>query len=693
MSGNPILFLLAIYPMIGAVVSYVIGRQDKKIRDYAVQFVGVTEFAAFLLLFLLFDEAKPAFFKWQGFAGLGLTLTLDGFRVLYGLIAAFMWMMTALFSGEYFANYRNRNRYYLFYLLTLGATAGVFLSADLYTTFLFFEVMSLTSYVWVAQDEKPQSLRAAATYLAVAVIGGLVMLMGLFLLNHTIGTLDMASLSAACAACGDKRMLYVSGGCLLFGFAAKAGAFPLHIWLPKAHPAAPAPASALLSGILTKSGVFGILVVSCNVFLHDKNWGMLILVLGIVTMLGGAVLAILSVDLKRTLACSSMSQIGFILVGIGMQCILGGRARSGLAVRGTLLHMVNHSLIKLVLFMAAGVVFMNVHKLNLNEIRGFGRKKPLLHIVFLLGALGISGIPLLNGYISKTLLHESIAAAGMPVVEWIFLISGGMTFAYMMKLYFCLFVEKNGDAAEQERFDGIKKYMNRKSAFAIVGSALLLPVIGVFPSFVSGRILAPGDSFMHFAPGAEAVRHLNEGIQYFSVENLKGGLISAVIGLILYLGVVRSFLMKEDQDGGQRYIDRLPVWLDLENGIYRPLFLTILPAILGFVCRVCDTLADGILLLLRKTVYRESPLPYEREEGTIFTDMAGSVADFFHDLLNRTLRRKNPKPLAHSYRHFIAVKREEFRENSMIIARSLSFGLLLFCLGFIFTVIYLLFRT
>nr|WP_304597918.1 proton-conducting transporter membrane subunit [Faecalibaculum rodentium] len=120
--------------------------------------------------------------------GMGLHFTLDGFRALYGMIAAFMWFMSTLFSREYLSHYRNRNRYYLFLLVTLGATEGVFLSADFYTTFIFFEIMSLTSYVWVAHDEKREALRAAGTYLAVAVIGGLVMLMGIFLLYDVTGT-------------------------------------------------------------------------------------------------------------------------------------------------------------------------------------------------------------------------------------------------------------------------------------------------------------------------------------------------------------------------------------------------------------------------------------------------------------------------------------------------------------------------
>ncbi len=172
--------------------------------------------------------------------GMGLYFILDGFRAMYGCVAAFMWMMAAAFSMEYFNHHTNRSRYYLFLLWTLGATMGVFLSGDLYTTFIFFEIMSFTSYVWVAQEENGPALRAADTYLAVAILGGLVLLMGIFLLYHCLGTLVTGELSGAAAGYEDKETLYIAGACMLFGFGAKAGAFPLHIWLPKAHPVAPA---------------------------------------------------------------------------------------------------------------------------------------------------------------------------------------------------------------------------------------------------------------------------------------------------------------------------------------------------------------------------------------------------------------------------------------------------------------------
>ena len=168
--------------MLGALISYLIGRKSKPGRN---AFVCVLLTAECLLAVLGIYQAilgRELTFTWEGFAGLGLHFRLDGFRALYTLVAAFMWMMTGFFSPQYFAHYHNRNRYYFFTLMTFGATAGVFLSDDLYTTFIFFEIMSFTSYTWVAHEETPGAMRAAETYLGIAVVGGMVTLMGLFML-------------------------------------------------------------------------------------------------------------------------------------------------------------------------------------------------------------------------------------------------------------------------------------------------------------------------------------------------------------------------------------------------------------------------------------------------------------------------------------------------------------------------------
>ena len=386
---------------------------------------------------------------------------------------------------------------------------------------------------------------------------------------------------------------------ILFGFGAKAGAFPLHIWLPKAHPVAPAPASALLSGMLTKAGVFGMLVLTCYLMRGCAAFGDVIFRLGVITMFLGALLAIFSTNLKRTLACSSLSQIGFIMVGVGLQGLCAGE--NGLAAYGTIQHMVNHSLFKLVLFLCAGVVAMNAHALSLNEVRGFGRKKPLLHFCFLMGMLGIAGIPGFSGYASKSLLHEGLleyiheltalgeGALPYQIAEWVFIISGGMTLCYMFKLYLCLFWQKN--PTRQAEYDGMRKYLSAPSGIALGLCAALIPVLGLLPGVLMSGIGELARPFFHAALPA----HMP--IAYFSGENLLGAAKSIGIGVILY-ALNWQFIMSKEKKGSRSYPERWPKWLDLEDLIYRPV-LRLLIAVGYGVALVLDRLMDGVIVALR----------------------------------------------------------------------------------------------
>ncbi|MEG1917143.1 MAG: proton-conducting transporter membrane subunit [Oscillospiraceae bacterium] len=601
--GQFFLLTLVLLPMAAAIPIFPLGRRNRDIRDYFV--IGIT--AAELVLALLLLTVQGSTGVLPAVCGFGLRFSATGFRTVLAIIAGFLWLMTALPSREYFANADGRNRYYVFYLLTEGALLGVFLSADLYTTFVFFEIMSFTSYVWVAQNETKEALRAAETYLAVAVIGGLTLLMGLFLLQNLLGTLEIDQLAAVAAALPREARgrLYAAGICCLVGFGAKAGVFPLHIWLPKAHPVAPAPASALLSGILTKSGIFGILVISCNLFLYDGAWGKLLLALGVITMVLGAVLAVFSVDLKRTLACSSVSQIGFILVGIGMQGLLAGE--NTLAVWGTVLHMMNHSLIKLVLFVTAGVVYLNTHALHLNEVRGFGNDRPWLRAIFLSGALSIAGVPLFSGYVSKTLLHESIVeyihlleAQGLSggvyrAVEWLFLFAGGLTVAYMTKLFVAIFIDPKvpGHHVPPD------PYMDTPTRWALTVGASLLVLLGLSPASTMQPIAEFSQSFLH----GEGLDH---ALHYFSWANLQGVGISLLIGGLVYFGFIRTVLMTKDRNGMPLYLDRLPKRLDLEESVYRPALQGL--AFAGaFVSRVVASVGDVVLLGCRNILFLKAP--------------------------------------------------------------------------------------
>ncbi len=580
------LVLMVFLPMIAALVCCPIcGKSERAWFTPAIVVSG----AVFLMGLWLLIEPELA----EGidfFCGSGIYFKAGGLRTVMATLAGFMWVMTALASPEYFSGARANGRYFLFYLWTLGALEGVFLAADLMTLFIFFEMMSFTSYVWVVQNETPEAIRASETYLFIAVIGGLTMLMGLFLLDNAVGKLSFENIVEK-APQMSTRLRYTVGICALVGFGAKAGMFPLHIWLPKAHPVAPAPASALLSGILTKSGVFGIIGISCWLFDGVPGWGSLLLVPAVITMFLGAVLAVFSVDLKRTLACSSMSQIGFILTGVSMCALLG--EHGSIAACGAVLHILNHSLIKLTLFVAAGVVYFNVHSLDLNDVRGFGKDKPLLKLAFFSGACSIAGIPGFGGYISKTLLHEGIveycehltehglSAAPYRAVEWIFLLSGGLTLAYMTRLFYIIFVADKPEHQHQKA-----PYMTPMTGAVLAIGGLLMPFLGLTAHLTMDRIAAYALPFFRREPMAHAVN-------YFSLGNLKGAAISITIGVLIFFFVGMKWLTRKEH-GQELYRNVWPQGLDLEDAVYRPA-LRGLSFVGGMAARLVESI--GALLI------------------------------------------------------------------------------------------------
>lgn len=728
---NWMLPALITLPLLSAAPAYLLSRKK---ASRGIWFMSAVALLVTALACLLFLRQESLSFTVDGVIGLGISLKADGFRAMYALLASLMWLMTSLFSPQYLSHGHAQGRYCLYTLLTLGATLGVFLSDDLATAFLFFEILSFTSYCWVIHEETPGAMRAGQTYLAIAILGGMAMLMGLMMLYAKTGTLQFEELAQAIKGMAVSD-LYLPGALILAGFGAKAGMFPLHVWLPKAHPVAPAPASALLSGVLTKVGIFGILVISTRLFFDNTAWGKLLLVLGLTNMLLGAVLALFSTDLKRTLACSSMSQIGFILLGIGMQALLG--EHNALAAQGTVLHMLNHSLIKLALFMAAGVIYLNTHALDLNAIRGYGRRKPGLMLIFLVGAASISGIPFFSGYASKTLLHESIleyivhlqhlgeSATLYQAAEWLFVITGGLTFCYMLKLFITVFVEKHPE--RQEEYDRMGPSMSPVSAFALGVSALLLFLLGLYPE---GALTALANRSLPFLHAHEP----EHAVHYLAWVNLSGGGKSLLLGIAFYLTIVRRGLSTRNENGQLIHVNRWPAWLDLEEAVYRPLvkglvFLgtmisspldkltdsLLIPAIrrvgslvarglgavehvfpaingvLTFVSRILESLVDGVSLLLMRTLLkkRQDSLPHA-PVGNRLTYALGRFADRASGLA-RGMFGMQPREANHFVFLYAAVWTTAHDTLRRLI-KTLSFGLIMFALGVVALLAYLLIK-
>ncbi len=657
---------------------------------------------------------------------MGLHFTWDGFRAVFAVLAVILWAVATLFSREYFPKGEKLKVFYLSWAAAFLGTEGFFLSTDFYTALICFEILSFSSYLWVVQEkEEPGSKEAGNLYLAISVIGGLSALMGVFLLWSLFGTVEYSALYAvvrdeAVMASISRAQLYAAGICLMVGFGAKAGAWPVHIWLPKAHAVAPAPASSVLSGILTKVGVFGVWMTCLCVFWGSGLFFFILLIIGLVTMLTGAILAIWSVDIKRTFACSSVSQIGFIMTGISCFGLMEGE--SAVPLQGFMLHVMNHSIAKLVLFTIAGVIVKHTHSRDFNVIQGFGRKKPLLKVCYGAAALSLSGVVGFAGYASKTLLHEGIteyadlvvegaleaAVFGgalvpvLKVVEILFLCAGGCTFTYMLKVFMAVFVEKNADEKVQKAYDENAHYLSGPMCAILVALAAAFPVVGVCGNLAAQSVGKLGETFL-------GVSFESITVQIFSGEALLSSLISLSIGAIIYVFFIRRVLVSE-KDGQWAYVYRRQRFIDLENTIYRPLLLQILPSVFGFLCSILDRLldaavsvalkisavvcmaanclVDSVVVFLRRTLFKESPAWSELKEGNALTHLAGSLLNRAGDAVDVIFQREKPHK---DFEHEIASGVKRMQEANLLISRSLSFGLLLFCLGLLLTVLYVLF--
>lgn len=643
---NFLLPLMVFIPIIMGITPIFI--KDLKKLNLSIVAVCIVELIACMYLFATAESYEGMVVAVNWFSGLGVRFEINGLGILQAVATSIIWVGSSIFSDEYFDHDKTYlGRYYAFFCVTFGATLGIFLAHDLFTVFVFFEIMSFASYALVAHNQDADSIAAGNSYLTVAVLGGLMVLMGIFMLNSMTGTLVISELKEACLPFAGTPWLYAAGFMIFFGFAAKAGMFPLHGWLPKAHPAAPAPASAALSGILIKAGVYGVIVVTLKILSTSFEWACIMLALGVLTMFVGAVFALLSINLKETLAYSSMSQIGFITIGVAMTAILG--EHGSIAAYGTVLHMINHTLIKLVLFTIAGVIYRNTHSLDLNKVQGFGKDKPFIKVCFGIAAAGIMGIPGFNGYISKTLLHEGIVeyihlrTNGTQIfkaVEAIFLISGGFTVAYMTKLFICLFV-KNPNEKSHSSAHG---YITKRTMTVLGVVATVIFVFGIMPHETIDRIAAKSVSFM----GVHALEH---SVNYFSFINLKGALISITIGAILYIALVRNVLITKNKG----YINPYNKAWTIENKVFRPLLFTVLPFIGGFVSRVFDVSTDVFVFVVNRLFCKSVPVP-------------------------QTFLYGKPETEA-----------DVIRRNSRVsITRSLSYSLLLFGLGLVCTLLYLL---
>ena len=354
----------------------------------------------------------------------GLPLVLDGLSHLLLLLIAAVAFLVVLYSLAYFAGKEDRAGFYLLYLLMVAGMNGVVLAGNIFHLFIALEVASLATYALVALNRGELEMEAALKYLVLGSAASLFLLLGFALIYGQTGTFFMAAISGQIIPEPIKMLI---AALLIVGFGLKAALVPFHTWLPDAHTSAPAPVSATLSGILIKVlGIYCLARILFNVLGFTPLISVLLIGLATLTILVGGLLALAQDDYKRLLAYSSVSQIGYIVLGLALGTPLG--------VMGALFHLFNHATFKPLLFLNAGAVERATGTRKLSELGGLRKKMPATSFAALFGSLSISGLPPFNGFWSKLFIIIATLQAGYFWPALGAVIGSILTLAYFLKL-------------------------------------------------------------------------------------------------------------------------------------------------------------------------------------------------------------------------------------------------------------------
>ena len=439
--------------------------------------VGVLFVSALMALAtLLFKDDSPIVI-WSITQNVKIALALDGMSRFYVIFVALIWLLVGIYAVEYTEEDENSARFFRYYLISFTALIGLAMSANLVTLYMFYEMMTLATVPLVAHNMDREAVGAAVKYLIYSVFGASCALLGIFFIGAHAQTFDFAAggLFTQEALGENADTLKIIAFIMIMGFSVKAGMFPMHSWLPTAHPVAPAPASAVLSGVITKMGVLGIIrsifyVFGAN-FLRGTWVQYTFMILSLITVVMGSMLAYKEKVFKKRLAYSTVSQVSYVLFGLSTMTEIG--------FIGACLHIVFHSLIKNTLFMSAGAVIHKTGKTHVEDLDGIGKQMPITMTMFTVVALGLIGIPPTGGFISKWNLARGAFATGLSCA-WIgpamLLVSAILTAAYLLSVSIKAFF-RGGDLIE-------KNDVGLKMLVPMGICAVLSVVLGIIPGWL-----------------------------------------------------------------------------------------------------------------------------------------------------------------------------------------------------------------
>jgi proton-translocating NADH-quinone oxidoreductase chain N len=421
-------------------------------------------------------------------------LCLDGLSLLLAAVALGLSTLVVLFSGAYMAGDTGQEKYYAMLLAMTGVMIGLGCACDLFNLWIWFEAMAISSYLLVAfYHEQLPSLEAGIKYLVQSATGSVLVLLGISLVLSQTGTLDLAEIKGMT---NTSPLLLLAGGLFVIGFGVKAALVPLHTWLPDAHSQAPSGISAMLSGVVIEAGLVAMLRALAALAGATILWGPLLMGFGCINMIVGNLMALQQKHVKRLLAYSSLTHVGYMLVGLGIAIY----TRQINGAQGGLFHLFNHGMMKGLAFLAAGSLLYTLHlavgdhnPLTVDDLSGAARRYPLVALTFSLAILGLGGIPPLSGFMSKW----QIIVSGFEAHNlWISLLVG---FAALNSVFSLAYYAPLVNAIYRREQSETVKAGSRLPAvmnLPLIGLAVVIVLFGIWPGLLNWLTYPAGSALL-----------------------------------------------------------------------------------------------------------------------------------------------------------------------------------------------------
>ena len=471
MAGTLSVLLLG-RPWLGALLVWLSGDARPKILHILA--VGTSVSAGLLSLILLaFAGSQPAVnFKFGGWFG-DFTLVADGLGATLAAVACVVGSLAVIYSVDYMQGEAQLRRYYAFILLFIGAMTGLVLSGNLFFTFFFWEITALCSYALISYyNDDPKAVSGGMKALIITQVGGVGLLAGALAAFSNLGSFQIADLLKGATSIPAGLLAFIAYGFLLAA-AAKSAQFPFHTWLPDAMEA-PTPVSALIhAATMVNAGVY-LLARFYPAFAQVPGWTLAVTLVGMLSALTAGLMALTATDLKRALAYSTVSQLGYMVYAIGV----GG-------VFASQFHLLNHAVFKALLFLSAGAVIHSVGTRDMRKMGGLGSKMPFIRNVFIIGALALAGVPIFNGFWSKEFILEAGLKQG-PVWAFGFMLFGaGLTAFYTIRMTWLVFY---GQPREQLHVHDSGLAMKISTGLLATGALTTCLLAGPLSGLMSGSL-------------------------------------------------------------------------------------------------------------------------------------------------------------------------------------------------------------